>query len=63
MKLLVEEEKFNVNEGDYDGRTPLHLASEEGHLDAVKYLVFIPFLLSFFISAPLFHFHLSRTYE
>lgn len=39
LKVLIEEENFNVNDADYDGRTALHLASEEGHLDAVRYLV------------------------
>jgi len=29
----------NPNEGDYDGRTPLHLACEEGHLNVVDYLI------------------------
>jgi serine/threonine protein kinase/ankyrin repeat protein len=29
----------NVNFGDYDRRTALHLAASEGHLDVVKYLV------------------------
>ena len=28
---------FNIP--DYDGRTPLHLACCEGHLDAVRYLL------------------------
>jgi glutaminase len=29
----------NMNQGDYDRRTPLHLASAAGHIDIVKYLV------------------------
>ena len=28
-----------VNSADYDSRHPLNLAAEEGHLDAVKFLV------------------------
>ena len=36
QKLLKD---HNVNECDYDSRYPLHLAAEEGHLDAVKLLV------------------------
>ena len=30
---------INLNISDYDGRTPLHLAASEGHLEVVKYLV------------------------
>ncbi|MFV9972178.1 MAG: ankyrin repeat domain-containing protein [Francisella endosymbiont of Hyalomma asiaticum] len=29
----------NINKGDYDKRTVLHLASAEGHEDIVKYLI------------------------
>jgi len=29
----------DISRGDYDNRTPLHLASEEGHMEAVKLLV------------------------
>ena len=30
---------WKVNSYDYDGRTALSLASSEGHIDAVRYLV------------------------
>lgn len=30
---------INLNDGDYDKRTPLHLAAASGHYDIVKYLV------------------------
>lgn len=30
---------LDLNSGDYDKRTPLHLASAAGHFDIVKYLV------------------------
>ena len=31
-------EVFDINKGDYDKRTSLHLASSEGHYDIVDYL-------------------------
>jgi len=30
---------ISLNNGDYDKRTPLHLASAAGHYDIVKYLI------------------------
>lgn len=33
LKEIVEKNELNVNESDYDKRTPLHLASEEGIFD------------------------------
>jgi ankyrin repeat protein len=29
----------DLSVGDYDGRTPLHLAAAEGHFDTVKFLI------------------------
>ena len=29
----------DLNEGDYDGRTPLHMAAADGNLECVKFLV------------------------
>lgn len=37
MRLHVQ--GLDLNSGDYDRRTPLHLASAAGHMDIVKYLV------------------------
>ena len=31
--------EVNLNDGDYDGRTALHLASAEGHLKVVRFLI------------------------
>ena len=31
--------EVNLNDGDYDGRTALHLAAAEGHLKVVRFLV------------------------
>lgn len=32
---------MNLEEGDYDNRTPLHLASSGGHLECIKFLLSI----------------------
>ena len=36
-KLLGK--RADLNKGDYDNRTPLHLAAATGHLKAVRFLV------------------------
>ena len=35
----LHEEQLNLQDGDYDLRSPIHLASAEGHLEAVKFLL------------------------
>ena len=39
LRRLVLEEGWSVDSCDYDKRTPLHLASSEGHLDVVRLLI------------------------
>lgn len=39
LKELVDEGIAKANGGDYDSRTPIHLAASTGHLEAVKFLV------------------------
>ena len=39
LRYLVNVLKVNVDEGDYDKRTAIHLASSEGLLDVAKCLV------------------------
>jgi ammonium transporter Rh len=39
MIELVKGREFYPNNGDYDRRTPLHLAASEGHLHVVQYIV------------------------
>jgi glutaminase len=35
----LETRGLKINAGDYDQRTPLHLAAANGHLHVVKYLI------------------------
>ncbi|KAL6042082.1 glutaminase [Balamuthia mandrillaris] len=39
LKELLEQTSISPDSADYDGRTALHLASEEGHLEVVKLLI------------------------
>jgi glutaminase len=39
LKQLLEQDQADINAGDYDKRTPLHIAAAEGQLEAVKFLL------------------------
>jgi glutaminase len=39
LKHLLEANGFNINEGDYDGRRPLHIATDEQHYECIQLLV------------------------
>lgn len=39
MRCVSCHQGSNLSLGDYDGRTPLHIASCEGHLNVVQYLL------------------------
>jgi ankyrin repeat protein len=39
VKTLLELGSLNLNQGDYDHRTALHLAANEGHVEVVRLLV------------------------
>ena len=36
---MLNEEQYDLEAGDYDLRTPMHLAAAEGHLEVVKFLL------------------------
>jgi len=38
-KYLESNKTVDINKGDYDGRVPLHLAAQNGHLQTCKFLV------------------------
>ena len=39
LRTLVERQRHDVNAGDYDQRTAIHLAASEGMLEVVRFLV------------------------
>jgi len=41
MSVLKEVKKFggSLESGDYEGRTPLHIAARKGHVNLIRYLI------------------------
>ena len=39
VKTLLEENGFDINKGDYDGRRALHIATDDKHYDCVQLLI------------------------
>ena len=39
VKRLCLNPNLNIETGDYDGRTALHLAASEGHRDILEYII------------------------
>lgn len=39
LKILADRTGYNFNDGDYDKRTPLHVACAFGKVEVVKYLL------------------------
>jgi len=39
LKLIKETTNVDLNDGDYDRRTPLHVSCGAGKIDVVRYLV------------------------
>ncbi|MEC7030696.1 MAG: ankyrin repeat domain-containing protein [Pseudomonadota bacterium] len=36
--VLLVENRADINQGDNDGRAPLHIATQQGHIEVVRYL-------------------------
>jgi len=39
FKLIVDQDKYDLNRPNKEGMTPLHYATQEGHLEIVQYLI------------------------